>query len=152
METTNLGLAMPVVGGAPWRLTGDLLVCLVSEDQQGQTDLNGDGSPCTGVTDGDRLLMYLFRDGAPPPAPFPDCGTVEGDGAGKLPVAIQDTTDVRAWFVCDGPGRVSHGPRTTISSTRHRLWDVANGLRHVITSDSLCHTPPVGIRDHRKRR
>ena len=42
-------------------------------------DTDGDGTPCTGVTDGVRLLMYLFRRGAPPPAPFPDCGTVAGE-------------------------------------------------------------------------
>ena len=37
-------------------------------------DTDGDGNPCTGVTDGVRLLMYLFRGGAPPPPPFPECG------------------------------------------------------------------------------
>ena len=42
-------------------------------------DTDGDGNPCTGVTDGVRLLTYLFRSGDAPPAPFPDYGTVEGE-------------------------------------------------------------------------
>ena len=42
-------------------------------------DTDGDGNPCTGVTDAVSFLTYLFRDGPPPPPPFPDCGTVEGE-------------------------------------------------------------------------
>ncbi|MEE8542307.1 MAG: PQQ-dependent sugar dehydrogenase, partial [Gammaproteobacteria bacterium] len=38
-------------------------------------DVDGDGNPCSGVTDGVRLLTYLFRRGEAPPAPFPECGT-----------------------------------------------------------------------------
>ncbi len=42
-------------------------------------DADADGSPCTGVTDAVLVLTYLFGDGAPPPPPFPECGTVEGE-------------------------------------------------------------------------
>ncbi|MBI4604042.1 MAG: hypothetical protein HY721_18960, partial [Planctomycetes bacterium] len=36
-------------------------------------DTTGDGNPCTGVTDGLRILLYVFGGGEPPPAPFPAC-------------------------------------------------------------------------------
>ena len=41
--------------------------------------IDGDGNPCSGVNDGIYLLNHLFRGGSPPPAPFPECGTAEGD-------------------------------------------------------------------------
>ena len=42
-------------------------------------DADGDGNPCSGVTDGLRILLYVFQSGNPPPTPFPDCGTAEGE-------------------------------------------------------------------------
>jgi hypothetical protein len=53
-------------------------------------DTDADGSPCTRVTEGVRVLMYLFRGEAAPPPPFPECGTVEEEvSCATLPVNCQ---------------------------------------------------------------
>ena len=43
-------------------------------------DVNADGK--LDISDGIRLLQFLFSGGAQPSAPYPECGRAEGPGVG----------------------------------------------------------------------
>ena len=47
-------------------------------------DTTGDGNPCSGIADGIRILLLVFRNGAPFPPPFPACDSSESLGDRRI--------------------------------------------------------------------